>query len=87
MPSTAIRRFDYDPQTRTLYVTFVSGQDYASDDVPPGLVRAFRAAPYRGRLFLARVRDRYALRRLDPTNAPLLNNNLLNLRRKSENRP
>ena len=64
MPSTAIRRFDYDPETRTLYVTFVSGQDYAYDDVPPGLAKDFRAAGSKGRFFQSRVRDRYAYRRL-----------------------
>ena len=64
MPSTAIRRFDYDPETRTLYVTFVSGQDYAYDDVPPEAAQAFREAFSKGRFFQTEVRDRYAYRRL-----------------------
>lgn len=64
MPSTAIRRFSYDPETRTLFVTFVSGQDYAYEGVPPEIARAFREAASKGRFFQAEVRDRFAYRRL-----------------------
>jgi hypothetical protein len=72
MPSTAIRRFHYEPETRTLYVTFVSGQEYAYEDVPPELARDFRAARSKGRFFQERVRDRFAYRRLsDPPHNPL----------------
>lgn len=64
MPSTAIRRFSYDPETRTLFVTFVSGQDYAYEDVPPQTAQAFREAFSKGQFFQAQVRDRFAYRRL-----------------------
>jgi len=64
MPSTAIKRFRYEPQTRTLLVTFVSGQAYAYEDVPEDVARDFRAAASKGRFFQIRVRDRFAYRRL-----------------------
>jgi len=67
MPSTAIRRFEYDPESRTLYVAFVSGQEYAYEGVPPELAADFRGAFSKGRFFQARVRDRFAYRRLDGT--------------------
>lgn len=67
MPSTAIRRFHYEPETRTLYVTFVSGQDYAYEEVPPETARDFRAAFSKGQFFQAHVRDRFAYRRVGGT--------------------
>ena len=64
MPSSAIRRFRYEPETRTLVVTFVSGEDYAYADVPPEVSAAFREAFSKGRFFQTHVRDRYRYRRL-----------------------
>jgi hypothetical protein len=70
MPSAAIRRFRYDEKTATLYVTFVSGEAYAYDDVPPGLPRDFRAAFSKGRFFREQVRGRFPYRRLGREAAP-----------------
>lgn len=63
MPSTAIRRFSYEPEKRTLYVTFVSGQDYAYEDVPAEVAGGLREAVSKGRFFQANIRDRFAYRR------------------------
>jgi KTSC domain-containing protein len=60
MPSTVIRRIDYDAPSRTLRVTFVSGDLYAYFDVPPEAYDAFRSAFSKGQHFAAHVRDRYA---------------------------
>ena len=65
MPSTAIRRFSYEPETRTLFVTFVSGQDYLYEDVPAEVARGFREAASKGRFFQTKIRDRFAYRRLE----------------------
>jgi KTSC domain len=62
MPSTVIRRFHYDPARRELQVTFVTGRRYVYDDVPPGVVDAFRAAFSKGTFFNREIRDRYACR-------------------------
>ena len=59
MPSTVIRRIDYDPPSRTLFVRFVSGALYAYEDVPPKVHAAFRTAGSKGAFFSAHVRDRY----------------------------
>jgi hypothetical protein len=65
MPSTAIRRFEHDPASGRLRVTFVSGAVYEYEAVPDDVVAAFRAAPSRGRFFSLNIRDRYPFRRCD----------------------
>ncbi len=62
--SSAIREIDYDPASRRLYVRFVSGARYAYANVPAKVGEAFLAAASKGRYFAAKVRDRYAYRRL-----------------------
>ncbi len=64
MPSTVIRRISYDHQTRTLFVTFVSGACYAYLDVPPQTFVDFDAAFSKGRHFATQVRDRFVCRQM-----------------------
>ncbi len=64
MPSTAIQSFHFQPATRQLSVTFVTGREYVYEDVPPGIYKAFRAAGTRGRFFNAQIRDRYDFREI-----------------------
>ena len=59
MPSTAIRGFSYDDETRTLFVTFVDGDLYAYRNVEREAHEAFRAAFSKGRFFSRRIRGRY----------------------------
>ena len=66
MPSTVIRRFDYDPRTCTLDVEFVSGRVYRYRDVPVEVADAFRGAFSKGRFFNARIRDDYQYEELSP---------------------
>lgn len=58
--SSVIQAADYDPDTRTLDVTFTSGRRYAYFNVPDwefdGLVTATSAGEY----FNTRIRDQYA---------------------------
>ena len=65
MPSTVIRRFAYDPASRALDVTFVTGRRYRYCDVPEAVAASFRGAFAKGRYFNARIRDRYACVELD----------------------
>jgi len=65
MPSTAIRTFSYDPQTRTLFVTFIDGDLYAYRDVEAETYRAMQAAISKGRFFARRIRGRYAYAKLE----------------------
>ena len=60
MPSTVIRRFDYDPVAQALDVEFVSGRRYRYARVPEEVARAFREAFSKGRYFNARIRDDYS---------------------------
>ena len=69
MPSTAIRSFRYDPATRQLHVTFVTGRRYIYDDVPPDVFDAFKAAFSKGTFFNHEIRDRYSYREV--THEPL----------------
>lgn len=65
MPSTAIRRFAYDPDARALDVTFVTGRRYRYFAVPGEVAKAFRSAMSKGRFFNARIRDRFAFEELE----------------------
>jgi hypothetical protein len=59
MPSSVIRRFDYDPETRQLEVLFTTGRRYLYHDVPQAIVDDFSAAFSKGRYFNARIRDAF----------------------------
>lgn len=63
MPSSVIRRFDYDDADRRLDIMFVTGRRYAYHDVPPEEAAVFRAAFSRGEYFNAHIRDRYRFTR------------------------
>jgi lysyl-tRNA synthetase class 2 len=59
MPSSVIRRFDYDPEREELDVLFTTGRRYLYHRVPPAAADAFRAAFSKGRHFNAHIRDAY----------------------------
>ena len=63
MPSTVIRRFDYDEGERRLEIEFVTGRRYSYHDVPARIVAAFRAATSKGSFFNRRIRDHFAFTR------------------------
>ncbi len=64
MPSTAIRRFSYDDQSQTLFVTFIDGDVYAYRGVEPKVHDAFKDAFSKGRFFSQHIRDRYPYTKL-----------------------
>lgn len=66
MPSTVIRRFDYDPARQALTVLFVTGRRYCYSPVPKDVAEAFRSAFSKGRFFNAHIRDNYAYVELEP---------------------
>ena len=65
MPSQVIRAFTYDERSRTLFITFTSGELYAYLDVEPAVHEQLRAAGSRGRYFAHNIRNRYRYRRMD----------------------
>jgi len=64
MPSSVIRNYAYDPDTRELRITFVSGRRYVYFDVPPEKFSAFTHAPSRGSFFNREIRDIFAFHEL-----------------------
>ena len=63
MPSTVIRKFDYDPQACRLDVTFVSGRRYSYHQVPAELAQEMRAAFAKGEFYNRRIRGRFEFTR------------------------
>ena len=64
MPSSVIRAFHYDPQTRELQVEFTSGRCYRYLAVPPETAAAMRGAFSKGSYFNRHIRDHFAFRPL-----------------------
>lgn len=64
MPSSVIRRFDYDASHRRLDVEFVSGRLYRYHDVPSEIAEGMRAAFSKGSYFNRQIRDQYRFTRL-----------------------
>lgn len=58
--SQAIAAIEYDPDSRTLFVRFTSGEWYGYAGVSADAHAAFAAAESKGRFFQEHVRDRYA---------------------------
>ncbi|GLS28425.1 KTSC domain-containing protein [Mesorhizobium albiziae] len=64
MPSTSIRKTEYDPDREILSVWFVtSGKRYDYEAVPAATYQAFQDAFAKGRFFNAHIRDRFKYRR------------------------
>jgi hypothetical protein len=65
MPSTSIRKTEYDPSRRILSVWFVSsGKRYEFEGVPPETYAAFRSAFVKGRFFNKHIRNCFTYRRV-----------------------
>jgi len=63
MPSTVIRRYDYDPHRQALRIEFVTGQRYTFEGVPTAVAEAMGNATSKGGFFNRRIRDCYAFQR------------------------
>ncbi|RUU33045.1 MULTISPECIES: KTSC domain-containing protein [unclassified Mesorhizobium] len=60
MPSTSIRKTEYDPERKVLSVWFVaSGKCYQFEEVPPDTFAAFKAAFAKGRYFNDHIRNHF----------------------------
>ncbi|HEX3729975.1 MAG TPA: KTSC domain-containing protein [Opitutaceae bacterium] len=69
MPSEVIANRSYDPDTRTLFITFTSGELYAYDGVEPETWNALQQARSKGRFFQKHIRDRYPYGRVEDPSA------------------
>jgi hypothetical protein len=59
MPSTVISTMEYDRETRTLTIAYVSGQTYLYKDVPETVYKELKAARVKGRYLRFFVKDKY----------------------------
>ena len=64
MPSTVIKRFDYQPDSQELVILFTTGRRYVYSEVPHHAAEDFRAAFAKGVHFNRYIRDRYKCREL-----------------------
>nr|WP_294789795.1 KTSC domain-containing protein [uncultured Mucilaginibacter sp.] len=67
MPSTVIRKMDYDALTSTLAVSFVSGQVYVYKDVPETVYKELAASRVKGRYLRFFIKDKYPFERITET--------------------
>jgi len=62
IPSTAIKKFKYDPKTEELYVTFQgSNKKYWYPNVKKKEVEALMAAPSKGEYFMKNIHDQHSV--------------------------
>jgi regulator of extracellular matrix RemA (YlzA/DUF370 family) len=59
MPSTVIRRYNYDAASKTLTIDFTTGRRYVYSAVPPETVAELGAATSKGQYFNQYIRDHY----------------------------
>lgn len=62
MPSSVIRFYSYDADTRDLTVGFVSGRLYLYKNVPAEVAAALKEARSKGAFFNREIRDHYVYR-------------------------
>ena len=63
MPSSVIKRWDYDPADQRLDVEFVTGKRYSYHEVPEHVVAEMRAAVSKGGYFNREIRDQFRFTR------------------------
>lgn len=59
MPSSVIRHYLYEPASRSLLITFVSGRRYRYHGVPAETAQAMRLAFSKGEFFNRQIRDHF----------------------------
>jgi KTSC domain len=65
MPSTVIRWFNYDADSRKLHIVFQSGRRYIYENVPPQTYAAMKGSFSKGEFFNTHIRDHFSFVR-DP---------------------
>lgn len=63
MPSTVIRKWEYDPEAHRLDIEFVTGRRYSYHDVPERVAKGMREAFSKGSYFNRRIRDHFTFTR------------------------
>ena len=60
MPSTVIRSFNYDADSRELSIVFQSGLRYTYENVPAETYTAMKSSFSKGEFFNAHIRDHFS---------------------------
>jgi hypothetical protein len=60
MPSTVIRSFNYDRDSRKLHIVFQSGRRYTYEGVPAETYVAMKSSISKGEFFNAHIRDNFS---------------------------
>jgi hypothetical protein len=60
MPSTVIRSFKYDADSRKLHIVFQSGRRYIYENVPRETYAALQGSFSKGEFFNAHIRDNFS---------------------------
>jgi hypothetical protein len=64
MPSTVIASMDYNPETSTLRVTFVSGMIYEYKDVPEEIYIAMKTSGAKGIYLNQHIKGKYPFEKI-----------------------
>ena len=64
MPSTVISAINYDAETSTLKIIFVTGKVYDYKNVPEEVYQALRASTSKGTYFNQHIRDQYQFEKI-----------------------
>jgi hypothetical protein len=64
MPSTVIDHFVYHQKSKMLVITFISGNIYAYEKVPPGIYDNMKTARSKGSYFNEFIKDKFEFKKL-----------------------
>jgi hypothetical protein len=65
MPSTVIRKFEYDTEMQKLQIVFTTGKVYVYKEVPESLYNDMRKAFSKGEFFNEHIRDKFEFEKID----------------------
>lgn len=65
MPSSVIKYFNYDEQSHTLKITFVTGLEYHYKQVPEKIFQMLKAAGSKGRYFNHYIKDKFKFKKVN----------------------
>ncbi|WP_412468623.1 KTSC domain-containing protein [Pedobacter sp. KLB.chiD] len=65
MPSSVIRYFSYDEDTKTLKIIFVTEMVYLYENVPEKVYKMLKASGSKGRYFNSYIKDKFKFRKIE----------------------
>jgi hypothetical protein len=65
MPSSVIKHFSYDADTKILKVVFVTDMVYLYKNVPEKIYKTLKASGSKGRYFNSNIKDKFKFQKLE----------------------